>query len=135
MTSTTTINGLPAAAAAALTDELEVDAYPHTVNSSVKVTLAQQKACPGPVYGVVRAVTATSSTAVTDRTLRCDATAGAIVLTLVGATGQFLTLLKVDATGSGVTTTGATVNGTAVNLTTQWAKVTLQYNGATWDQV
>lgn len=89
--------------------------------------------------------TTTYTATVTDRTILCDATAGAFTVTLPTAaaaydsalaTGTVLTLIKTDSGANAVTIDGdgsETINGaTTQALAAQWDKLTIISTGTAW---
>lgn len=87
-----------------------------------------------------RAITASTTAAASDYTIRADATGGAIVLALPAAntaTRRIYNVKKIDATVNAVTIdpSGAElIDGAATRaITTQYTNVTVQSNGTGWD--
>jgi hypothetical protein len=87
----------------------------------------------------IRTVTATAAAAASDRTILCDASAGAITLTLPAAStmaGRVLTVKKIDASANAVTIDPngvETIDGAATRtLSTQYASLTIHCDGSAW---
>jgi hypothetical protein len=87
-----------------------------------------------------RTETAAYTAAPWDHTIRVDATAGAVTVTLPPAslhTGKVYVVLKVDASGNAVTINpdaAETINGAATrSLAAQFNVAMIQSNGASWD--
>jgi hypothetical protein len=72
-----------------------------------------------------------------DHTIRADATAGAMAITLPASpvTGQIVCVKKVDNSVNAVTITGTVDGQTNPTLTQQYAFKTMQYNGSSWDTI
>lgn len=93
----------------------------------------------GPVYARTRAITATDSVRPDDYLVLCDATAGAIMLTLPAAAasqGRQVVAKKTDASVNAVTVEGdgaELVDGAANKaITGQYDSVTVLCDGAAW---
>jgi hypothetical protein len=86
------------------------------------------------------AKTTTYAATVNDRTIRCDATAGAFDVDLPNATtcaGLILSIIKIDASGNNVSVDpngSQTINGSSasIGLDVQWDCLTIQSDGANW---
>jgi hypothetical protein len=94
----------------------------------------------GGVVGGIVTKTADYTATANDFTIRCDATSGAVTITLPAAashTGRIYRVKKVDASANAVTIDGnssETIDGSAtVSSTTQYASWTIQSNGTNWD--
>lgn len=93
----------------------------------------------GPVYARTRAITASDSVRPDDYLVLCDATAGAIVLTLPAAAasqGRQVVAKKTDASVNAVTVEGdgaELIDGAAnTPLAAQYDSVTVLCDGAAW---
>jgi len=88
-----------------------------------------------------RAITATATATATDHTIRCDATSAAITVNLPaasGCVGRIYVVKKTDNVNNvTIDPDGAeTIDGAATQvLTTQYAVLTIQSNGAGWDVI
>ena len=87
----------------------------------------------------LRALTASDTAKLTDGLLTCDATSGAITVTLPKAKkmrGQTLHAIKTDAGANALTLDGdgsETINGAATqNTTTQWDMLSVVSDGTQW---
>jgi lysophospholipase L1-like esterase len=83
----------------------------------------------------VRTITATTATAAPGDLLVLDATSNAIAITAPSApaAGDSVDLLRIDATGNGVTWSGTTHNDTSgAVLSGQWTSARLTWTGSTW---
>lgn len=77
-----------------------------------------------------------------DSLIRVDAAAAAVTVTLPPADllpGKVITVKRIDGSVNAVTVagrTGQTIDGAAsISLAAQWASVTVQSNGSTWDLI
>jgi parallel beta-helix repeat protein len=103
---------------------LAATVLPYNINSALKAP--------------VREVTASTTMAIDDEHLRCDPTAGAIVVTLPSAIlhwGKEITVIKSSASANTVTVTPAvgTINGAANKVLAAWAAARFRSNGTVWD--
>lgn len=87
-----------------------------------------------------RTITSAYTLTASDCTARVDATAAPIAVTLPACAtvaGQVFNVKKIDGTGNSVIITaqaGETIDGGAVaQILAQWASVTVQSNGTSWD--
>ena len=94
-----------------------------------------------PLFGIVSITTNTTALA-RSINYRCDASGGAIALTLPPVTpatpGVPIAVVKIDASANGVTINGngATINGSAtLVLTAQWQGAILVPSGSAWDVI
>jgi hypothetical protein len=85
------------------------------------------------------AKTTTYAVGVNDKTVTCNATAGAFAVTLPAVaanTNRIITVKKTDSSGNAVTVTGngsETIDGSNTHaLSAQYSTVTVQSDGATW---
>lgn len=87
----------------------------------------------------IRTITATTAALSTDTTVLCNATTGAIVLTLpsaAGNTGRIMAIKKIDSSANTVTAQGASsqnIDGANTNvLSAQFAAILIQSDGTQW---
>ena len=86
---------------------------------------------------IVTKTTTYNPTVITDKTILCDATAGAFAITLLAApvNGQVMSFKKIDSTANAITINGngKNIDGAGTfSLPAQWNAVTLKYNGTAW---
>lgn len=85
-------------------------------------------------YGAVRSIAASATADSDDETIFCNATSGAIVLTLPLAStvsGKRFTILKTDSTGNTVTVQGDTISDASTQvLSNQFGSMSVRSNGA-----
>lgn len=90
-----------------------------------------------PARSVMRTVTATATLLDSDETIIADATAGAMTLTIpnpdASLVGKRMKFKKIDNVNNVTIGSAANIDGAAtVVLSTQWAKLIIEWTGSTW---
>ena len=93
------------------------------------------------MYGISTKTTTYNPTVITDKFIRCDATAGAFTITLLAAPtlGQTMFFKKIDSSTNAITVNGngKNIDGAAsiTLMQAQYNSFGLIYNGTTWDVI